>query len=156
VFFELISSRELSGSVQAIHMTGIKDYSLYVDRYQNSSFPVKVLGFISPIEEAYAVSDVVITRAGAATVSELGFFGIPSVFVPYPLADGHQKYNADVLAKLGIAQIIEQKDLSKNSLKQAIERQLNFKLDKEKYYINMKEYFKEKPAYELALAVENL
>jgi UDP-N-acetylglucosamine--N-acetylmuramyl-(pentapeptide) pyrophosphoryl-undecaprenol N-acetylglucosamine transferase len=138
-----------------IHMTGQKEYLLYVDKYKNSAVPVKVLDFISPIEEAYAVSDVVIARAGAATVSELGFFMIPSIFIPYPLADGHQKYNAEVLSKLGLAQIIEQKDLTSEKLENMMESLLTRKFDQDKRN-KVNESFKKFPAQELAMAVENL
>ncbi len=155
VFFEMMSSYKEQG-LQAIHMTGKKEYSLYVDKYRNFSLPVKVFEFISPIEEAYAISDVVIARAGAATVSELGFFAIPSIFVPYPLADGHQKHNAQVLCELGLAQMVEQKDLTKDSLKNALHIFLSSDFDRKSWALKTKESFKDFPAQELARALEGL
>ncbi len=149
IFFAMISSGGQQIPVQAIHMTGTKDYALYRQGYQNSSLPVKVFEFISPIEEAYAISDVVIARAGAATVWELGFFAVPSILVPYPLADGHQKYNAQLLVRGGLAQMIEQKDLTPDILKKAVQSLLETKFDR-------KALFNNHPAQELALAVENL
>jgi UDP-N-acetylglucosamine--N-acetylmuramyl-(pentapeptide) pyrophosphoryl-undecaprenol N-acetylglucosamine transferase len=51
---------------------------------------------------ALAVADVVVARAGSATVSELSGLGIPSVFVPYPVGNGEQVKNAtDVIAAGG-------------------------------------------------------
>jgi UDP-N-acetylglucosamine--N-acetylmuramyl-(pentapeptide) pyrophosphoryl-undecaprenol N-acetylglucosamine transferase len=51
---------------------------------------------------AYSVSDCVIARAGAATVSELTGLGIPTIFVPYPVGNGEQVRNAsDVIAAGG-------------------------------------------------------
>ncbi|MBF0490245.1 MAG: undecaprenyldiphospho-muramoylpentapeptide beta-N-acetylglucosaminyltransferase [Candidatus Omnitrophica bacterium] len=157
VFFEMISSWEQSfPAIQAIHMTGKKEYSLYAYRYQDAAVPVKVMDFISPIEEAYVVADLVIARSGAATVSELGFFAIPTIFIPYPLADGHQKYNAEVLSKLGLASIIEQKDLTADGLKLALNIVLSSDFNKEAWQRKNADFFKLSPALELACAVENL
>lgn len=148
VFFEMLSNWQ-PPPVQAIHMTGAKDYSEYVAKYHKSSLPVKVFEFIRPIEEAYAISDLVIARAGAATVSELGFFAIPSILVPYPLARGHQKYNAEVLADAGLAQIIEQKNLTSQSLKDTVRHLLTSGQQRQPIFNN-------DPAQALAVAVENL
>jgi UDP-N-acetylglucosamine--N-acetylmuramyl-(pentapeptide) pyrophosphoryl-undecaprenol N-acetylglucosamine transferase len=156
VFFEMISSLAKEQNIQAIHMTGKREYSLYKEKYQNSSLPVTLLEFISPIEEAYAISDVAIARAGAATVSELGSFAIPTVFVPYPLADGHQKYNAEVLSALGLAKIIEEKDLTSDQLKMSLKILLSSSLDRVAWQEKTRPLFKESPAEELASAVENL
>ena len=148
VFFAMVSSWQ-QPPIQAIHMTGAKDYWAYAAKYRRFSLPVKVFEFIHPIEEAYAISDLVIARAGAATVSELGFFAIPSILVPYPLAGGHQKYNAQVLADAGLAQIIEQKDLTSQSLKDTVRHLLTSGQQHQPIFNN-------DPAEELALAVENL
>ncbi len=156
VFFEMMSLWGPKQPIQAIHMTGIKEYPLYLEKYRNSLLPVKVYEFISPIEEVYAVSDAVIARAGAATISELGFFVLPCILVPYPLADGHQKYNAQVLSRLGLAEIIEQKDLTADALKNTLKDLFTLKSDRKPLYQNVKEAFKDSAANELALAVESL
>ena len=43
---------------------------------------------------ALAIADVAVSRAGAATVSELAALGIPAVYVPYPVGNGEQRFNA--------------------------------------------------------------
>ncbi|MEI7998800.1 MAG: undecaprenyldiphospho-muramoylpentapeptide beta-N-acetylglucosaminyltransferase [Candidatus Omnitrophota bacterium] len=156
IIFEMISSFGNQSSLQVIHMTGAKEYSLYAQRYQERGLPVKVYKFISPIEEVYAVADIVISRAGAATVSELGFFALPCVLVPYPLADGHQKYNAQVLEKEGLAKIIEQKDLTSLVLKDSIETLLQANFDREAWRERTKDLFHQQPAENLATALESL
>jgi UDP-N-acetylglucosamine--N-acetylmuramyl-(pentapeptide) pyrophosphoryl-undecaprenol N-acetylglucosamine transferase len=56
---------------------------------------------------AYAVSDLVVCRAGASTTAEVARFGLPAVFVPFPgAADGHQEANAKVLADAGAAVMV--------------------------------------------------
>ncbi len=154
IFFNMMCSLGINDSIQAIHMTGKKDFPVYEFTYKQKGIPVKVLEFISPIEEAYAIADLVIARAGAVTVSELGFFLIPSILIPYPLADGHQKYNAEVLASCGLSKVIEQKDLSVDVLRKEIESiLLQSKATKNS---QVKERFKDNSALELAIAVENL
>jgi UDP-N-acetylglucosamine--N-acetylmuramyl-(pentapeptide) pyrophosphoryl-undecaprenol N-acetylglucosamine transferase len=157
VFFHSISSLIQQGaSLQAIHMTGKSEYVVYQQKYQEAALSVKVFEFISPIEEAYSLSDVVVARAGAACVFELGAFAIPSVLIPYPLADGHQKYNAQVLERLGLAKIIEQKDLTSLSLKEAIQGLLSYDFDRNAWRNKTASSFKTAPALELAQAVESL
>lgn len=147
VFFEMVSKWQ-GPPIQALHMTGIKDCAAYKAKYRNVSLPVSIFEFIHPVEEAYAMADIVVARAGAATVWELGFFGIPSILVPYPLAGGHQKYNAQVLVEAGTAKMIEQQDLTSQNLKDAVLSLLTSGQRKPIFHHN--------PAQALALAVENL
>jgi UDP-N-acetylglucosamine--N-acetylmuramyl-(pentapeptide) pyrophosphoryl-undecaprenol N-acetylglucosamine transferase len=60
--------------------------------------------FLDPIGDAYACADLVLCRAGAATLAELTAWGLPAVLVPYPhAAEGHQEDNAAVLVAAGAA-----------------------------------------------------
>ena len=124
VFFELMAGT-FSVPFQAIHMTGPRDFPLYEKRYRQKNLPVKAYPFIDNISQAYAAADIIISRAGAATINELGLLGIAAVLVPYPFAGNHQKYNAKVLADKGIAVIIEQKDLTILSLRAAVDQELD-------------------------------
>ena len=72
------------------------------------------------MEEAYHVADLVISRSGAATVSEIAGFQLPAIFIPYPYAQGHQKENASVLCEIKATSMIEDKDLSVSKLKGVI------------------------------------
>ena len=65
------------------------------DKYNNV---VKALPFISQMELAYRAADVVVSRAGAGTISELQLLGKPSILVPSPnVAEDHQRKNAEAL-----------------------------------------------------------
>jgi UDP-N-acetylglucosamine--N-acetylmuramyl-(pentapeptide) pyrophosphoryl-undecaprenol N-acetylglucosamine transferase len=69
--------------------------------------PVRVLPFLRRMELAYAVADLVVSRAGATTVAEVSACGIPSVLVPYPYATGrHQEANARSLRRAGGASVL--------------------------------------------------
>ncbi len=66
------------------------------------------VAYIDRMDYAYAASDVMVTRCGAGTVAEISHVGVASVMVPYPHAPGdHQLHNAQALADVGAAVIIE-------------------------------------------------
>ena len=78
---------------------------------------VRVVPYLSPIAEAYAATDVALTRAGALTAAELCAWGIPSVLVPLPTAAAdHQTANARALAATGAAVMLEQRELTTERL----------------------------------------
>jgi len=65
---------------------------------------------------AFSSADVVLSRAGASTLGELPFFGLPAILVPYPFAWRYQKVNADYLADKGAAIVVENDVLSERLL----------------------------------------
>jgi UDP-N-acetylglucosamine--N-acetylmuramyl-(pentapeptide) pyrophosphoryl-undecaprenol N-acetylglucosamine transferase len=74
---------------------------------------VRTLAFLDRMELAYAVADLVLSRAGATTVAELTVCGLPSILVPYPYATGrHQEANAKALQRAGAATIVMDEALS--------------------------------------------
>lgn len=83
-----------------------------------SRYPrIRASEYIDNIHLCLAAADVVISRAGAVSISELEVMGTPSVLVPYPYAtENHQYYNAKVLADHGAAVVVEEKDYKKELL----------------------------------------
>lgn len=83
---------------------------------------LRISEYIHDMDVCLAAADLIISRAGASTLSELEAVGRASVLIPYPAAaENHQYYNAMVLGKAGAAIVIEQKDLTADLLKQHIE-----------------------------------
>lgn len=67
-----------------------------------------VTDFISKMDEAYAAADLVISRAGASSISELCLLGKPSILVPSPnVAEDHQTHNAMALVNKGAALLVK-------------------------------------------------
>jgi UDP-N-acetylglucosamine--N-acetylmuramyl-(pentapeptide) pyrophosphoryl-undecaprenol N-acetylglucosamine transferase len=83
-------------NVQLIWQCG----KLYFDEYShfNDREDVEVLAFIDRMDLAYAAADVIISRAGASSVSELCLVGKPTLFIPSPnVAEDHQTKNAQAI-----------------------------------------------------------
>ncbi len=65
-----------------------------------------LLPYIDRMDLAFAIADVVVSRAGAATVSEISALGIPAVYVPYAVGNGEQALNAASAVRAGAARLI--------------------------------------------------
>ncbi|MFN8288011.1 MAG: undecaprenyldiphospho-muramoylpentapeptide beta-N-acetylglucosaminyltransferase [Chitinophagales bacterium] len=93
--------------VQLIWQTG----KLYFEEYKNIGlqYPnIKVLQFLDRMDFAYACADVIISRAGAMTISELQIVGKPVILVPSPnVSEDHQTHNAMALVKQHAAILVK-------------------------------------------------
>lgn len=69
---------------------------------------IKIMDFVSRMDLAYNLSDLVISRAGALSLSELCLVGKPSLLVPSPnVSEDHQTKNAQALVKAGAAEMVK-------------------------------------------------
>lgn len=95
--------------VQVIWQCG----KLYYDEYKKyHSATVKVFDFLNRMDFTYTAADIVISRAGAGSVSELCIVGKPVIFIPSPnVAEDHQTKNAKALADKEAAILIKETDL---------------------------------------------
>jgi UDP-N-acetylglucosamine--N-acetylmuramyl-(pentapeptide) pyrophosphoryl-undecaprenol N-acetylglucosamine transferase len=101
--------------IQVLWQTG----SYYYKDYKHlSNDQIKVVEFIYDMKSAYSVADVIISRAGALSVSELCVIAKPIVLVPSPnVAEDHQTKNAMALVTKGAAWMVKDND-AKNELVQ--------------------------------------
>jgi UDP-N-acetylglucosamine--N-acetylmuramyl-(pentapeptide) pyrophosphoryl-undecaprenol N-acetylglucosamine transferase len=89
--------------------------------YHSRKFKGTVIPFAYEMADAYAVADLVISRAGATTLAELTACGKAAILIPYPFAAGnHQEANARKLWDIGAAQMILDKDLNGKTLSDII------------------------------------
>jgi len=87
---------------------------LYYNSYSkfNNSENVQVHAFINKMDMAYGAADIIISRAGASSVSELCIVGKPVIFIPSPnVAEDHQTKNADAIVDKNGAMLIKEEDL---------------------------------------------
>lgn len=71
-----------------------------------------LIDYCDRMDLALAVADLCVGRAGAATVSELSALGIPAVYVPYPVGNGEQRFNAAGVVAAGGALLVDDADFT--------------------------------------------
>lgn len=87
---------------QVLHVTGA-----YRDAVDDPNLPgYVVLQYADRMDLALAAADLAVSRAGTATVAELSGLGIPAVFVPYPVGNGEQRFNARGAVEAGGALMV--------------------------------------------------
>lgn len=97
-------------NVQVIWQCGKLYYQEY--KFYNNQEDVQVHAFLNNMDFAYAASDIIISRAGAGSVSELCVVGKPVVFIPSPnVAEDHQTKNAKAIVEKNAALMIKESDL---------------------------------------------
>lgn len=98
------------------HITGETDFESVSKQYEALGVEAKVHRFFENIEKLYRQTDIVISRAGANTLSEIAAFELPAVVIPYPHANAHQKANVDAFVSAGAMLICEEHDLNVDRL----------------------------------------
>lgn len=68
--------------------------------------------YVDRMDLAFAVADLIVSRSGAATVSEISALGIPAVYVPYAVGNGEQALNARAAVEAGAARVIADSELT--------------------------------------------
>ena len=110
-----------NAGIQLIWQTG-KDYLQKAKASINGKSGMWVNDFITEMEVAYAAADVVISRAGAISISELCVVKKPVLFVPFPFAaEDHQTVNAESLVKKNAALMIKDSDAASEIVPKIIE-----------------------------------
>lgn len=107
--------------LQVIHLTGQQDEQVMQANYRRENIPAHVAAFSHRMEEAYSAADFAIGRAGAASLSELSHFALPSVLIPYPYAaEDHQARNAAIFERNGAAVVLNEADTTGETLAEKI------------------------------------
>ncbi len=112
-----------------------KDYEVvlvtgnsYYEKVKDLKAPknVKILPYIFEMPSLMKVTDLMISRAGASTMSEIMVLGIPTIFIPSPyVANNHQYKNAMDLVEKKAGLILEEKDLDRDNLITLIDKTIN-------------------------------
>jgi len=116
-------------SVQFIWQSGSYYHSDAKKQLETSGITnVKLFDFISRMDLAYAAADIIISRAGASSISELCIVGKPAILVPSPnVAEDHQTKNALALVKKDAAIMITDAEANKKLIPEALNLAQNVK-----------------------------
>ncbi|MCL2652391.1 MAG: undecaprenyldiphospho-muramoylpentapeptide beta-N-acetylglucosaminyltransferase [Propionibacteriaceae bacterium] len=116
----------LAAGISVLHVWGSANFpagSAVVEGSQGARYVP--LAYVDDMAQAYAAADLMLARAGAATVAETAIVGLPCIFVPFPHGNGEQVRNAEPLVRAGAAQVIMDADLTPDALLSAVTRLLD-------------------------------
>lgn len=134
--FDILLRHAVDGSVYHIHSVGTNGAE-YLDKFVEKGFErvsdtvvrketVEVRKYIDNMDVCMAAADLVVGRAGASSLSEIEAMGKASILIPSPyVAENHQFHNAMALVNRNAARIIEEKDLTAESLSNMIDSLLS-------------------------------
>src|SRR5213075_2764482 len=99
--------------LQVIHLSGARDERLVSDNYRRENISAYIAAFHHRMEEIYSAANVVVARAGAASLAEFATFSLPGILIPFPYAsDDHQTRNAEIYARAEAAILLRESELS--------------------------------------------
>jgi len=109
-------------NVQIIWQTGSYYYNEMLERCDKNNYPsLKMMSFLSRMDLVYAVADVIISRAGACTISELCLTSSATILVPSPnVSEDHQTKNAKALSNKDAALLITDKEAKAVLIQEAL------------------------------------
>lgn len=123
-FFKDTMSMFNGKEYEVLYVTGNSSY----DSFKNVNVPnnVKIVPYIENMTRIMKNTDIMVSRAGASTLSEIGALNIPSILIPSPyVPDNHQFKNAMDLVNKECALMLEEKDLKGDSLVRTIDLLIN-------------------------------
>ncbi len=106
-----------TAAVDITHQTGTRDLEVVRDAYRQARLDARVEPFLYEMHREVKAADLLVCRAGATTLAEIAAAGRPAILVPLPTAtDDHQRRNAEVLARAGAAEVLDQKEMTGRTL----------------------------------------
>ncbi len=133
----LVLMKELSSTeprIRHIHATGkryFKNYASAFEKYKTNGCEARE--YIDEMPILLRAADIVISRSGAMSLSEIALVGVAAILIPSPnVTNNHQYENARVFAKAGAAVLIEEKSLPDGALTEAVRRLYLSKKEREK------------------------
>lgn len=114
-----------AAGVALIWQTGKGYYEEAKSHYEALPEPLRknivVLPFVEHMDWAYGAADLMISRSGASTVSEIEILGMPAILVPSPnVAEDHQTHNAKALSTRGAAVLVTDADARATLVSEAL------------------------------------
>lgn len=113
--------------ISLIHVTGKLNYDKFLEEVKSKGIKiennVKILPYMTEMDKAYGVSDLVITSSGAITLAEISKIGLASILIPKAYTtENHQEFNARAYKDIGTSELILEKELNSDLLWENIEK----------------------------------
>ena len=105
----IIASKALlnAAGIQILHIVGDRSN---LDEVSEPGY--RRLAYCDRMDAAIAASDMAVSRAGSSTVSEFAACGLPAIYVPYPVGNGEQKFNAATVVEAGGGKLVADSDFT--------------------------------------------
>jgi UDP-N-acetylglucosamine--N-acetylmuramyl-(pentapeptide) pyrophosphoryl-undecaprenol N-acetylglucosamine transferase len=103
---------DLAPRLEWTHQTGPLDLETVREAYARRGIRARVEPYFEEMHRAYEEAELVVSRAGATTCAELACAGRPALLVPLSLAGGHQRQNAEMMARAGAARCLLESELA--------------------------------------------
>lgn len=116
--------------ISIIHQTGKLDYKRIKNAYSKINVDVEVLDFHPKLSQFIIQSDLAVSRSGASTLWELSANGLPALFIPYPLANNHQWFNAKFIQDKNMGWLKNQNEIQPQDLYDILDENLKGKSEK--------------------------
>lgn len=148
----------INAEIQVIWQTGQKYYEKIEKFYENQQKKdgIIITKFINRMDFAYKIADIVISRAGAISISELAALGKASILVPSPnVAEDHQTKNAQALVNINAAIMIKDNE-AENSLINKTIQTINQKETLKQIAENIRKYAKPNATKNIIEIIENI
>ncbi|PZP54309.1 MAG: undecaprenyldiphospho-muramoylpentapeptide beta-N-acetylglucosaminyltransferase [Micavibrio aeruginosavorus] len=114
---------DLKVKLKIVHQARESDLEKVTRLYSNAGLDVEIKPFFDNIPERIEIAHLMICRAGASTVAETTCAGRPAIYIPYPWhKDQQQLHNAQHVAEVGGGWIMEEKNLTPDSLYQLLKK----------------------------------
>lgn len=117
----VVAAELVEGGAQVLHLTGKSKSTAVLELLETADPQVRehyhVREYLTAMEQALARADVVVSRSGAGTVSELAALGIPAVYVPLPIGNGEQRLNARPVVSAGGGLLVADAELTPDWLR---------------------------------------
>ncbi|HIP47352.1 MAG TPA: undecaprenyldiphospho-muramoylpentapeptide beta-N-acetylglucosaminyltransferase [Lutibacter sp.] len=140
-------------NVQIIWQTG----KLYIEEYKkyNNKENIQTHAFLNKMDLAYSAADLIISRAGAGSISELCMVGKPIIFIPSPnVTEDHQTKNALAIVEKEAALLIKESEL--NTFQTVLKKLINNKEQQESLSVNIKKQERPKATQHIVDEVEKI
>ncbi len=104
-----------NAGIQVLHIVGQAS-----DLQEESAPGFRRIKYCDAMEAAIAASDLAISRAGSSTISEFTACGLPAVYIPYPVGNGEQRFNAQTVVEAGGGLLVLDRDFNREYIAEKV------------------------------------